>query len=87
MWPAGGNACADLDLLLTVLVDPQRHGCLGQRLVQEQHSHHKVLGQGGQLSVENHPENTGEVSKRSEHGRRATWLPYLQTARHVAGWL
>lgn len=54
------------DLLLAVLVDPQRHGCLGERLLQEQHSHHKVLGQRGQLPVEQDTE-AHRVSKGSQH--------------------
>lgn len=35
---------------LAVFSDPQRHAGLGQRLIQEQHPHHVVLGQRGEFS-------------------------------------
>lgn len=72
------------DLLLTVYFDPQRQSRLGQRLVQEQHAHHVVLGQRGQFPVRHRHWVKGHAAR--DAGQRFT-CAHLYTARHVAGWL
>lgn len=72
------------DSPLAVLADPQGHGCLGQRLLQEQHPHHKGLGQGGQLS-----EDTQAAAGLSPGGRhsQAQGRAGLPVDRQTCGWM